>query len=561
MRELLQPLFKISDRPWFLFLNGILVFFLLNGIFSSFRCKADLSRSGRFLITESTKKVLSDLDSTLYIDAFYSSEIPGEYKSRLELTKGLLKEIASVGKENVSLRFHDPDHSEEDSRKAIELGLEPQILQRTSRDSASVKQAFLGIVLTLGHKTEVLPLAFFTEELEYQILNALRKMLRRDKDSGIALLRTKGSLSLQEHDSPKDRIGIFFRQILPAEYGPISEIDLETEEIPEGVELLFWAGSGPLSNQAAWRLDQFLMGGGSLLLLAKSMDFQTGTKRGGFGLLSGELAPGLAQKDPESEDLIRFLEHYGIRINHDIVLDPDNSLPMGSLIEIEPGVLGKYPYPPWIVSERKTNSLDPESQFTKNQASLLFPWPSSITLLPEKQKEAKLQALAHSGPDAEARTEPISLGEKQILSAPIRANGGPFILSALAKGKFSSYFSDKKMLIPKGSKQEILETKPNQVSKILVFGSPYLASDLLAFPEFLEILKNSNIPFLLNSIDLLRGETDLIQARSKQSAILKMKPLPFGWETTISLFHLLGIPALLSLYAFRRLRKRNKQIL
>ncbi|TGK05553.1 gliding motility ABC transporter [Leptospira langatensis] len=561
MRELLEPLFRIANRPWFLFLNGIVLFFLLNGIVSSFRCKADLSRSGRFQITESTKKVLSDLDSTLYIDAFYSSEIPGEYKSRLELTKGLLKEIAAVGKENVSLRFHDPDHSEEDSRKALELGLEPQILQRTSRDSASVKQAFLGIVLTLGHKTEVLSLAFFTEELEYQILNALQKMQRQDKDSGIAILRTKGSLSLQENHSPKDRIGIFFHQVLPREYGPISEIDPETDEIPEGIDLLLWAGSGPLSNQAAWRIDQFLMKGGSLLLLAKSMEFQTGKKGGGFGLLNGELSAGLAGKDPESEELIRLLEHYGIRINSDIILDPDDSLPMGSIIEIEPGILGKYPYPPWIVSERKTNTLDPDSPFTKSQESLLLPWSSSLTLLPEKQKAVKLQALAKSGPDAEARTEPISLGEKQILSAPIRANGGPFILSALAEGKFSSYFVDRKNLIPKGSSNGLLETKPDRVSKILVFGSPYLVSDLLAFPEFVEILKNSNIPFLLNSIDLLRGETDLIQARSKQSAILKMKPLSFGWETAISLFHLLGIPALLSLYAFRRIRKRNRQVL
>ncbi|PJZ25156.1 gliding motility ABC transporter [Leptospira hartskeerlii] len=553
MRELLRPLLEISRSPWFGLVNGILLFILLNGIFSAIPCKADLSRSGRFQITSSTVKVLKELDDPLYIDAFYSSEIPGEYKARAELSKELLKEISKIGKENVSLRFYDPSASEEDARKAAELGLEPQILQQTSRNSASVKQAFMGIVLTIGHKTEVLSFAFFTEDLEYQILNSIRKMQRQDLDSGIVLLKSQGNLSIQEQGSPKDRIEIFARRVLRGEYGPILELDLETEDLPPETEVVLWIGGGTLSKNTERKLDKFIIEGGSLLLLSKTMEFKTNAERGSFGLLSGDLGAGLAQRNPYSEEMVRFLEHYGIRINYDIILEPDHSLPMGSVIEIEPGVLGKYPYPPWIVPDQKSKTLDNHSLFTKNQESLLIPWSSSLNILPEKQKEVQFTILAKSGKDAESRMEPISLGEKQILSTPIQANGGPFILGVYAEGKFTSYFSD--------AKQKALDlqsqNKSPKTGRILVFGSPYLVSDLLAFPEFSEILKNSNIPFLLNAIDILKGETDLLEVRSKQSAVLKLKPLPFFLETSISLFHLFLVPCLLALYAFRRLKRRN----
>lgn len=553
MRELFRPLLEISKSPWFGFANGVLLFILLNGIFSTIPCKADLSRSGRFQITTSTIKVLKELDDPLYIDAFYSSEIPGEYKARVELSKELLKEISKIGKENVSLRFYDPSSSEEDARKAMELGLEPQILQQTSRDSASVKQAFLGIILTLGHKTEVLSFAFFTEDLEYQILNSVRKMQRQDKDSGIVLLKSEEKFSPQEQGSPKDRIEIFTKRVLRGEYGPILELDLETENLPEETEIVLWIGGGTLSKNTERKLDKFISEGGSLLVLAKTMEFKTETERGSFGLLSGDLGAGLAHKNPNSEEMVRFLEHYGIRMNYDIILEPDHSLPMGSVIEIEPGVLGKYPYPPWIVPDQKSGSLDRNSPFTKNQESLLIPWTSSLNILPEKQKEVQFTILAKSGAEAESRTEPVSLGEKQLLSTPIQANGGPFLLGVYAEGKFTSYFSDTK---PRGQDLQS-QSKPPKTGRILVFGSSYLVSDLLAFPEFSEILKNSNIPFLLNAIDILMGETDLLEVRSKQSAVLKLKPLPFFLETAISVFHLLLVPGLLALYAFRRLKRRN----
>lgn len=545
MKELLFPFLEISKKPWFLLGNGILFFLLLNGIVSSGNCRKDLSKTGRFELTESSKKVFSDLDSILYIDAYYSSEIPGEYSSRLQITKGLLKEIESLGKGKIVLRFYDPDISKEDAGKAIEAGIEPQILQRTGRSSASVKQAYLGLALTLGNRNETIPLAFFPEQIEYQILTAFKKLNEPGRDSGIAVLKSEGNSGLSESGAPKDRMSLFFREVLTGEYGPISEIDPNKDSIPSGVDLIFWNSDLPVSETSIRKLDEYLANGGNLIVFPKTMEFQMQSPEAGFGLLTDDLGAGSVRSRKESEGMIRFLEYYGISIHSDIVLEPEDSLPMGALIEVEQGVFGRYPYPPWILARKQSGNLDPSSPYTQDQDSILLPWSSSLEILPGDRKKITYSILAKSSAEAESRGEPLSLGEKQLQAVPIRPNGGPFPLVVLAEGKFEPRTG--------GS----IANESRNTGRILVVGSPYLVSDLLAYPDFREILKNSNIPFLLNSIDLMRGEEDLVKTRSKQSGILKMKELPFGWQTGIGLFHLFFFPVLLGLYAFRRLKSRR----
>ena len=83
---------KLNHNPIFWLINVVLCFILFNLFISDFSFRKDLSVNNRFDLTESTEKVLKNLKSNLYIDAFYSENIPGEYKARLNITKELLKE-------------------------------------------------------------------------------------------------------------------------------------------------------------------------------------------------------------------------------------------------------------------------------------------------------------------------------------------------------------------------------------------------------------------------------------------------------------------------------------
>ncbi|TGK17466.1 gliding motility ABC transporter [Leptospira fluminis] len=560
MKELWNPLFEISKSRSFLALNAFLCFLLVNAIVSEANCKKDLSRSKRFELTSSTRKLASALDSTLYIDAFYSSKVPGEYKARLELTQQILKEIESAGNGKILLRFYDPDTSLEDARKAADSGIEPQILQKAERGSASVKQAYLGVSLRLGSKTEVIPVAFFAEQIEYQILSGIRKMSRSGSDSGIGVLKTDSSLGTQAPGpgTGKDTIGIFLHQVLETTVGEVPEIDPEKGDFPDGLETLLWVGSGSLSEAAKYRLDQFLVKGGNLILLGKAMEFRMEGAGNRMGILTGGTEAGAAYRHPRLGDLNSFLEHYGIRIHSNLVLDPDHSLPMGPLVEVEPGILGRAPYPLWIVSGKKDRTLAVDSDYTKEQENLLLPWCSSLELIPDRQPNAKLTPLVFSGEEAEIRSDQVMLGEKQLSRIPIRPNGGPFVLGAILEGPLLSYFHEK--ALPKGTRRESFLTRSpkDKIPKILAFGTPYLVSDILAFPEYGDIFRDTNIPFLLNSIDFMEGDSDLSAVRSKQSLILKMDPISVGTENLISILNIFGVPVILSLYATLRIARRRR---
>ncbi|AXR61573.1 GldG family protein [Leptospira mayottensis] len=549
---------QFNSNPWFLFSQAFLLFLFSNGILSQFVCRKDLSESERFEVSESTRKIFQNLHSPIYIDAYYSSKTPGEYKTRLDLTKELLSEIASLGGSNAILRFHDPDFSVEEQKKAIEAGIQPQILEKTELGSSQIKQAYFGLTLTLGTRKETIPIAFYAEEIEYQILTTLRKMIRSPTDSGIGILSIPGALSTTPSDPEigKDTIGIFANQILIEEYGALSKVRLEEEDIQDSLHTLLWIGGGTLSETAFYKLDQFLMRGGNLILLFKSMDFRLEPPNREKGIGINSIGAGIAKPTPRIEEQNRIFESYGFRVNTDLVLDPNRSLSIGPLMEVEPGVIGRYAYPPWILAGSSQEMLSEVSPFTKPLKNLLLPWVSSLTLFPDRQPNVRMEPILLSSEEAEIRSSVVALGEKQIFATPIRSGNKKIILGAVLEGSFRSAFASVPTVFKK-SNPFLKQTSEGKISRILAIGSPYLVSDLLAYPETRKIYQESNIPFLLNALDISAGDTDLIQIRGKKSAFLKLNPFSNTEKITFSFLNLLGIPSLLGLYTYLRMRYRN----
>ncbi|WP_061246906.1 GldG family protein [Leptospira noguchii] len=551
-------LIRFNSNPWFLLSQTFFIFLFLNLIVSKLDCKKDLSQSGRFEISESSRKIFRNLHSPLYIDAYYSSKIPGEYKVRLDLTKELLSEIASLGKQNVILRFHDPSESAEIEKKAIEAGITPQILEKQERGASQIRQVFFGMTLTLETEKKTIPFAFYAEEIEYQILTTLKKMIRKPEDVKIGILSLPESLStvFSGFENGKDTIGIFTDQILKEEYGIVPEIRIEEEEIPNSINTLLWIGGGTLSEISSYRLDQFLMRGGNLILLFKSMDFRLAPSNRENGIGMDSISPGIAKPTSYIEEQNSIFEYYGFRVNTDLVLDPNHSLPIGSLMEVEPGVIGKYAYPPWILAGSSDQMLSEVSQFTSPFQNLLLPWISSITLFPDKQPKVKMETVLSSSEKAEIRSSVVAIGEKQILANPIRSGGKKITLGATLEGSFKSRFNS----VPKTLKKSnsfLKQTLEGKTTKILVIGSPYLVSDLLTLPETRKIYQESNIPFLLNSFNIFEGDTDLMQIRGKKSAFLKLNPFSETEKNIFNFLNIIGIPALLGLYTFLRIYRRN----
>ncbi len=549
---------QFNNHKSFIITNTILLFVLSNLLVSDWNCRKDLSRENRFNLTASTEKVLNSLEEKLYIDAFYSEDVPGMHKARLNLAREVLKEIASVNRKKVEIRFYNPDTSESDRKKAAEAGIRSFPLEKQERGAREEKLAFFGIRLTLGSKTEVIPVGYAAENLEYQVLTSIKKMSRKGNQSSLAILKANGASTAPEPGpmSNKDTFGIMIHKAYSPENGEPAEINVNEEPITEEFQTLLWVGAPELTEKGKYHIDQFLMRGGSLVVLAKTMDFALPSRRQTMGMGN----EGIATPIPSASAIALFTENYGFKVNSEFILEPEKSMVTNSFVQIQPGVFAPYHYPLWPIASMDAKMLSKTNPITSGSSALLLPWVSGIEVYQDKQPEANFETVIQSSTDADRKGEFVMIGEEQIANVEIKPNGTPIKLGVLIKGKLKSAFS--KDRIPQDlNKDAFLEkTKDDKTSQILVIGTPYLVSDFLITDQHFEVFQKTNLPFFMNLMDIFNGDTDLIAMRSKQSYIKNIKPVKRFEQILFSSINILLIPLIIGMYAFARMKKRNSGV-
>ena len=554
---MIQCFSKLNKNYKFISISTFLSFFLFNYLMSDFYCRKDLSRENRFNLTDSTEKVLNGLPEKLYIDAFYSTDVPGEHKARLNLTRELIKEIANVNRKKVELRFHDPDSNESDKKKATEAGIKPAQLNQQERGSVEIKQAYFGIKLTVGSKSTVIPNAYFAEAIEYQVLSSLKKMLKKNNNSTVAILKSTGAFLAPEQTQGmgKDTFGLFVHRAFAPENGEMQEININQESVPEEIKTLLWVGSPDLTDKGKFYIDQFLMRGGNLVIFAKTFNFQMGQQNQMASMMGGG-NEGLAQPAPQVNAINSFLSHYGFEVKTDMILEPEDSYAVTSLFQqlTNPNAEA-FHYPLWVIPRKESGTIHPKNQITKNASAVLLPWTSSLDIKSEKQPEAIFTTLIESTKKADKRAEFVIVSEDKVAKQPINAQNTNFPLGLHIEGNLKSYFT--KETIPKEVTEAFLEkTKEGKKSQIVVFGSPYILSDMLATNDYLSLFR-ANLSFVLNLLDILSGDTDMLSLRSKQIYTKNLKDVNKTEKFIYSFLNILLLPVGISIYAFLRLKRRT----
>ncbi len=545
-----------KDRNYII--TQIIIFFALINLFiSDFNCRKDLSKENRFDLTDSTEKIINGLTEKLYIDAFYSEDVPGAHKARLTLAKEVLKEIASVNRKKVDLRFYNPDSSESARKKANEAGIRSFPLEKLERGSAEVKQAYFGIRLTLGAKSEVIPVAYAAENIEYQVLSTLKKMTRKPGSSNLALLKANGAHTATEpimgFNPNKDTFSAVIHEVFAKEYGTPEEVNINEEPVPEEFNILLWVGAPDLNEKGNYHLDQFLMRGGGLIVLAKTMDFTLPSRQRGMPSFGGE---GIATAHPNAEKVNQFLRKYGVEVKTDLIFEPEFSLVTNSFIQVQPGVFVPYHYPLWPVPTHDSKQLSKESLITKTSTVVFLPWTSGLEISADKQSEAKYDIVITSTKEADRQENYVMLGEEQVAMRKLTPVGINIPLAVHVHGKFKSAFTQE--TIPKDTKlSHIDKTKEGKTSQLFVLGTPYLISDMFITNQHIEIMQKANIPFFFNLVDIFSGDTDLISTRTKQAYIRNLKPISKTIQNIFSFVNIFFIPVGIAIYAFVRLKKRN----
>ncbi|MDX1960775.1 MAG: GldG family protein [Leptospiraceae bacterium] len=553
---------KFNQSRKFLSISFIILFFLFNLTISDWNCRKDLSKENRFNLTESTSKIINSLSDKLFIDAFYSSDVPGTHKARLQMAKEILKEIAGVNRSKVELRFYDPDGSETAKKKASEAGIKPYTLEKQERGSAEVKQAYFGVRITLGTKTETIPVAYAAESVEYQVLSILKKLTRKSNTSSLAIAKVNGAFTapeLNQMSSPnKDTFSVLIHRAYSPENGEPGIVNINIEPVGEEFTSLLVVGTPELSDLGRYNIDQFLMRGGNLILFIKTMDFQLPDPRQQqFMGMMGNNQQGIAQASPEASKLKEWTSKYGFEVRSEFILEPESSMATDSLVQLENGMLTRYHYPLWPIATKEGGGVNETNVLSKTLSGILLPWASGIDVKPEVQLGAKFETIFQSTRDADRRADFAVIGEEQVANQKINSLGTRIPLAIHIEGKMKSSFT--KDSIPKDTKPELFlsETKEGKKSQIFVSGSPYLLSDVLVKNQYLDFLQKTNIPFILNLFDIFSGDTDMISTRTKQAYVQNLRPVKKLEQYIFTFMNILLFPIGIGIFAFIRLKKRN----
>ncbi len=556
----------------FIYANVIILFILINLIGYSLNLRFDFTKEKINSVSESANKILNQLKLPLLIEAYISRDIPGQVLSQIQPIIYQLEDFRRVGKEKIKLKIINPT-TEELKNLATKRGIQGIPIEEADIDKASVRLGYFGIYLQYGDKTSTVSLVEqggIVGNFEYLLLKEIKKLIsdEENKKSGIGYVKLNGTLDFRRWqtrlDMEKDNL-YAFKVFIEKELGTIQEISLD-EPIPDTIETLLIVGLPKFTQKQEVFLDQFLMRGGNLFFMLKGFDFtitppnpqllQMGISSGTGGMIF----------IPEEVDRINeFLSRYGLQIQKRVLLEPTLSAPE---LDVLGQYFGKYPNPSWAVYSQEYGNIDQYEEITKNISYVIFPWFSDIQYNPKVQPKVEYKVLIQTSTKVIEKKE-IALNLKELQSI-LRSKEETFInqnlpVMVLARGKFVSGFKDEyenqQLEIEENIKKNFLVGQlGNTEGKIILIGTPYIASDIFFRNEGnLEYFK-INMIFLNNILEYLQGDTDLLAVRSKVAIVPFLKfSFDKTFEMIFSWFHTLLIPISLSIYGFIRLKKRYKK--
>lgn len=518
------------------FLGILIILVFLNIIGSFVHNRYDLTKEGRYSLSEATKNLLTELEDYVYVEVYLEGEFPAGIE-RLSLeSRQLLSEFKSHNK-LIQYTFINPTEStDEKTRNEIitqlyEKGLSPTTLQVKNGDSYTEKVIVPGAIVKFGGKEVAVQLLKnqiasspsqnleqSIRELEYEFTNAIKR-LRTPLKPSIAFITGHGELEDKEIEdltnSLSEQYSISKINLREFEIDSLGEADL-SKKLKElrSKKLIFIAKpTGTFQNLDKYFIDQYIMNGGKVIWMldATNADMDSLANKGAF------LAHPLRDLNLGDQ-----LFKYGVRVNSDLIEDISSS---------------KIPVPVSFVNDMPKWELRPWRYFpvsiptsnhpiTSNLNAVKFDFVSTIDTVKTNTKVTKT-VLLHTSPYTKIGNTPYEVSLQNAIDQPVQENftGGIRAMAVLLEGEFESIFKNRLSALSK--KLPFKELSPT--TRMLVISDGDIAQNQIIRGAVLplgydnyEKRQYGNKDFILNSIDYLLEEDALIDVRTRE---LKMRLL------------------------------------
>lgn len=518
------------------FLSILSIIVLINVIGSLLHHRFDLTKEGRYSLSEASKELLSTLDDYIYVEVYLEGDFPAGIE-RLSLeTRQILSEFKAQNK-LIQFTFINPTESTDDKtrneiiKQLYEKGLNPTSLQVKGGDSYSEKIIVPGAIVKYGGKEVAVQLLKnqiasspdqnleqSIRELEYEFTNAI-KQLRTPLKPSIAFLTGHGELEGVDIEDLTNTL---------AQQYSIDKIDLREFEVdslgnPDLTKklrdlklkklLLIAKPKTTFQNLDKYFIDQYIMSGGKVIWMldATNADMDSLSNKGSF------LVHPLRDLNLGDQ-----LFKYGVRVNSNLVEDISSSkipVPVSFVNDVPKWELLPWRYFP--VSIPTSNH-----PITSNLNAVKFDFAGSIDTVKTNTKINKT-VLLHTSPYTKLANTPYEVSLQKALDQPVQEefNKGPQSLAVLLEGTFESVFKNRINALSK----KLPFKESSKTTRMLVISDGDIAKNQVsrgaALPlgfDTYEKRQYGNKDFILNAIDYLLEEDALIDVRTRE---LKMRLL------------------------------------
>ena len=442
--------------------------------------RSDWTRNERFTLSQGSGRLIQSLKTPIQVDAYVTGGLAQLDAFVRDLTD-MLKEYERIGGGKFKYTIIEAK-TDELREKAKDAGLQEMAFGQTSAtddDQASIAQGFMGLVLKYGSERGVIPQLnpAHAAGLEFWVTNKIREI--RDKSDDIkhkiGVVTGKDELKLSDENLvPKQGQGgggasiqgILTRALPFYEIVDVDLKDGETEIDAALDGLIITQPQKAFTDKELRRIDQFVMRGNKSLAVFAS-------------------AVTLKPQDPSMQatldlhGLDKLLAGYGINMKKDAVLDFGAQFrigvitPGGGIQAIRhPGIAHVVVDPRF---EENEQLLDQSFASFFRMDEIVFPFPSSLELLPDKQpSDVKIYAVARSTPATTVATE-ATIDMKMRPGWKPKPPYEQRIIAATAEGKLKSAFA--------GGGDQAIKTNERapQPSRVLVVSASQFLTNPFAY--------------------------------------------------------------------------------
>lgn len=438
---------------------GILV--VANLISDKLYLRLDFTADKRYTLSDATKDILEDLDDVITVTAYFTEDLPPQLQKSRKDFEDLLIEYENRSGGNVVYEFINPNEDEAEEQKAQQKGISPVMVNVTEKDQVKQMRAYLGAVLQMGEKTEIIPMIQPGAGMEYSLTTSIKKISVMDKPK-IAFL--------QGHGEPSPNASVQVLQQLAVLYDVEPYSITDTADIPayfKTIAIINPTDTFPDGDFA--KLDKYLSTGGGIYLAYSNL--QTSLQSQYLNAL-----PDIG--------IMGWLADKGITMNNQYVIDA-NCGSVSVRQQNGPFIMNRqieFPYFPII-------SKFSEHPAARGLEGIIMPFVSAISYLP-KDSTIHINPLAFSSENSGVVNTPAYIDiQKEWTKSDFNAPSQ--VIAIAAEGPLAGVAKSKLVVIANGAFAVNGEGQQQQQ------------------------VNQDNVNLASNSIDWLSDDTGLIDLRTK----------------------------------------------